>query len=70
MITSNYVKDIGGERDDWSVFYIAEAGLTVEMDEIEGKIQLAYNNTKDANSFFSELFSKKVKSGEIFFNNF
>lgn len=64
MITSNSVKLSGGERDDQSVFYIAEAGLTVEMDEIEGKIQLAYSNTNDVNSFFNELFSEIVKSAK------
>ncbi|WP_399631809.1 PilX N-terminal domain-containing pilus assembly protein [Sporosarcina sp. SG10008] len=64
MITSNSVKLSAGERDDQSVFYIAEAGLTVEMDEIEGQIQSTYSNTNDANSFFNELFQKIIISGK------
>lgn len=65
MITSNFVKMSVGERNDQSVFYIAEAGLTVEMDKIENKIQTAYNNTKNADSFFDKLFLEIVKSDEL-----
>ncbi|WP_419962613.1 pilus assembly PilX N-terminal domain-containing protein [Psychrobacillus sp. BM2] len=62
MITSNFVKVSTGERNDQSVFYIAEAGLTVELDEIENKIQTAYSKTNDIGSFFNELSTKILTS--------
>ena len=52
MITSNSVKTSTGERDDQSVFYIAEAGIAVEMKEIEETITEVYDITKTEAEFF------------------
>jgi len=72
MITSNFVKLSAGERDDQSVFYIAEAGLTVEMAEIEETITEVYNITKTEAEFFNALNARIIavsKSTSATFEN-
>jgi len=71
MITSNFVKLSTGERDDQSVFYIAEAGATIVMSEIEEKVKTHSSSSAitTANAFFAkleaEILSRKKPSSEM-----
>lgn len=46
MTTSNFVKISAGERDDQSVFYIAEAGITEKVYEINNTVNVAFETVK------------------------
>lgn len=71
-IASNSVKISTGERDDQSVFYIAEAGLTVEIAEIEETATEVYNSTENEAEFFNTLNARIIaasKSSSATFEN-
>ncbi|MCB2355924.1 PilX N-terminal domain-containing pilus assembly protein [Clostridium estertheticum] len=54
-VTSINFKMTGKERDNQAVYYIAEAGINYEMNEITSNVEGVYNNSTDANDFFSNL---------------
>lgn len=64
-ISSNSVKTSTGERDDQSVFYIAEAGLTVEIAEIEETTTEVYNSTENEAEFFNVLNTKIIAVSKL-----
>jgi len=47
MITSNFVKLSVGERDDQSVFYIAEAGIVDKLYEINETVDISFKTVSD-----------------------
>lgn len=63
-MSMNSVKMSAGEEKDQSVFYIAEAALTVEMKNIENNINESYNENKDETSFFDDLSSKILSTAK------
>lgn len=85
MITSNFVKISTGERDDQSVFYIAEAGLVrsgVRMDDevnlalIEALLKIAENEKKELQfrdepeDIFYEIVERSISTGEFSIGGF
>ena len=58
-IASNSVKTSTGERDDQSVFYIAEAGVVSGLYEIEGIVKQAF---QDVNDVFEGLPNERKKT--------
>lgn len=63
-MSMNSLKMSSSEQKDQSVFYIAEAAMTVEMESIEKIVNEAYSNSKDQNSFFNELTNKLLISSK------
>ena len=61
VITANSVKISGGERDDQSVYYIAEAGLVRSGERMEEEVNLAI---KDALKEIAENEKKELKYRE------
>lgn len=51
-VTASNHKMTGNERDYQAVYYIAEAGINKEMNEIKSNIKGVYNNSTDADDFF------------------
>lgn len=73
-LTTTSVKTTTSERSDQSAFYIAEAGATLEMAEIEKAVNDVYNAVEQSkkaketeeeirNRFYSELNSKILTAG-------
>ena len=60
-MASSSVKLSDNERDDQSVFYIAEAGLTVKIEEIEETVADVYSRTGTEAEFFYTLNSKIIE---------
>ncbi len=58
-IASNTVKTSTGERDDQSVFYVAEAGVVSGLYEIEGIVKQAF---QDVNDVFEGLPNERKKT--------
>ncbi|KAA0965337.1 hypothetical protein FQ087_03245 [Sporosarcina sp. ANT_H38] len=46
MITSNFVKITAGERDDQSVFYVAESGVVDKVYDINEVVKVAFQTVK------------------------
>lgn len=65
-VTANNVKITAVERDHQAVFYIAEAGMTLKMEEFKDVVMETYQDPSSINSalFFSKLENKLVGLGE------
>ncbi|HCW73887.1 MAG TPA: hypothetical protein DHM90_08930, partial [Clostridiaceae bacterium] len=54
-VTASNFKFSANERDFQSVYYIAEAGLNYELNDLEGEVVDIYDNSDTAAAFFSQL---------------
>lgn len=54
------VKISANERDEQSLFYIAEAALTYELEQIKDEIEAYYEETDTEESFFHKIFEEVV----------